>query len=269
MTQYLPTRAQTIRCIGVVLGAAALLSVTTVLSRADDGDPRKILKAMSDYMAAQKSLSVRYDADIEIITPDLQKIQFTASGDVLVDRQGGLRATRTGGYADVELVFDGKAVIVHNRPAKTFTRIEAPGTIDALVERLRTEHGVEIPGADLLLSRSFDQLTEDVMDAKHVGLGVVDGVECEHLAFRNQETDWQLWVETGARPIPRKYVITSKAVAQAPQYTLRIKDLRTDLPPDASAFVFKAPDGVKQVAFDALGDIDEVPPGTSAGGAKP
>jgi hypothetical protein len=269
MTQYLPTRAQTIRCIGVVLGAAALLSVTTVLSRADDGDPRKILKAMSDYMAAQKSLSVRYDADIEIITPDLQKIQFTASGDVLVDRQGGLRATRTGGYADVELVFDGKAVIVHNRPAKAFTRIEAPGTIDALVERLRTEHGVEIPGADLLLSRSFDQLTEDVMDAKHVGLGVIDGVECEHLAFRNQDTDWQLWVETGSRPIPRKYIITSKAVAQAPQYTLRIKELRTDVTPDAGAFVFKAPEGVKQVALDALGDIDEVPPGISAGGAKP
>jgi hypothetical protein len=269
MTQHFPTRAQTIRGIGVVLGAAALLSATTVLARADDGDARRILKAMSDYMAAQKNLSVRYDADIEVITPDLQKIQFTASGDVLVDRQGGLRATRTGGYADVELVFDGKAVIVHNRPAKTYTRVEAPGSIDALVQRLRSDHGVEIPGADLLLSRSFGQLTEDVLDAKHVGLGVIDGVECEHLAFRNQETDWQIWVETGARPIPRKYVITSKAVAQAPQYTLRIKELRTDVNPDAGAFVFRAPEGTKQVALDALGDIDEVPPGITPGGAKP
>jgi hypothetical protein len=78
-----------------VLGAAALLCATTVLSRAEDGDPRSILKAMSDYMAGQGNLSVRYDADIEVITPDLQKIQFTASGDVLVDRQGGLRASRT------------------------------------------------------------------------------------------------------------------------------------------------------------------------------
>jgi hypothetical protein len=253
----------------VVLGAAALLSLTTTLSRAQDGNPRQILKAMSDYMAAQRTLSVRYDADIEVITPDLQKIQFTASGDVLVDRQAGLRATRTGGYADVELIFDGKAVIVHNRPAKTFTRLEAPGAVDAMVQRLRSEHGIEIPGADLLLSGSFEQLTADVVDAKHVGLGVIDGVECEHLAFRNQDTDWQLWVETGARPIPRKYVITSKSVAQAPQYTLRIKEVRTDVKPEASTFVFKTPDGVKQVGLDTLGDIDEVPPGITAGGAKP
>jgi hypothetical protein len=134
---------------------------------------------------------------------------------------------------------------------------------------LRAEHLVEVPGADLLLSTAYDQLTEDVVDAKHVGTGVVDGVECEHLAFRNHDTDWQLWVETGARPIPRKYVITSKAVAQAPQYTLRIKELRTDVPSDPGAFVFKAPEGTKQVALDALGDIDEVPPGTPAGGSKP
>jgi hypothetical protein len=269
MTQHLPTRAQTARCIGVVLGAAALLSFTTVLSRADEGDPRKILKAMSDYIAAQKTLSATYDADIEVVTPDLQKIQFTASGNMLVDRQGGVRASRTGGYADVELVSDGKSVIVHNRAAKTFARLDVPGTLDKVVRELRSEHLVEIPGADLLLAGSFDQLTEDVLDAKHVGRGVVDGVECEHLAFRNQDTDWQLWVETGARPIPRKYVITSKSVAQAPQYTLRIKELRTDVNPDAGAFVFKAPEGVKQVALDALGDIDEVPPGVAAGGSKP
>jgi len=53
---------------------------------------------------------------------------------------------------------------------------------------------------------------------------VVDGVECEHLAFRGVDTDWQIWIETGARPVPRKYVITSKTLAGAPQYTLRIKD---------------------------------------------
>ena len=103
-----------------------------------------------------------------------------------------------------------------------------------------------------------------------MGRGVVDGIECEHLAFRNPDTDWQLWVEIGERPIPRKYVITSKAVAQAPQYTLRIKEWRTDVKPEAGAFVFKAPDGTKQVALNAIGDIDEVPPGmTTAGGPKP
>jgi hypothetical protein len=247
----------------------ALLSATTVMSRAEEGDARKILKSMSDYMAGQPVLSVRYDADIEVITPDLQKIQFTASGDVLVDREAGLRATRSGGYADVELIFDRKTIVIHNRPDRIFTRIEAPGSIDQMIQGLRLEHGVDIPGADLLLAKNFEQLTEGMIDAKHIGMGVIDGVECEHLAFRNQDTDWQLWVEAGARPAPRKYVITSKTVAQAPQYTLRIKEMRTDVKPDPAAFVFKAPDGVQQVALNALGDIDEVPLGVPAGGPKP
>jgi hypothetical protein len=56
-----------------------------------------------------------------------------------------------------------------------------------------------------------------------MGRGVIDGVECEHLAFRNFDTDWQLWVEVGDRPIPRKLVITSKTISGGPQYTVRVK----------------------------------------------
>ncbi len=269
MTHHLPTGAQMTRGIGLAVGAATLLFITTVLARAEDGDARKILKAMTDYMAGQRNLSATYDTDIEVITPDLQKIQFTASGHVLVDRQAGLRATRTGGYADLELVFDGRTATVHNRPGKAFTSLEVAGPVEDVVQRLRTEHLVEVPGADLLLATAFDQLTEDVLDARHIGRGVVDGVECEHLAFRNPDTDWQIWVEIGERPIPRKYVITSKTVAQAPQYTLRIKDLRTDVKSAPDAFAFKAPEGARQVPLDAIGDIDEVPPGATAGGTKP
>src|SRR5690606_28284381 len=77
MNHHLPTGAQMTRAFGLTVGAAALLFITTVLARAEDGDARKILKAMTDYMAGQRNLSATYDTDIEVITPDLQKIQFT------------------------------------------------------------------------------------------------------------------------------------------------------------------------------------------------
>ena len=89
---------------------------------------------------------------------------------------------------------------------------------------------MSIPGADLLLGNVYETLSADVIEAKHIGLGVINGVECEHLAFRNQDVDWQLWVQVGAKPIPCKYVITSKAVGMAPQYTLVIRDWKTDVP---------------------------------------
>jgi len=242
--------------------------VVTPAARAQDDDAVKILKAMSDYMASQKSISLSFDTDIEVITSEIQKIQFASSGKLLLSRPDKLRASRTGGYADVELAFDGKTVTVFGKNLNAYTQADAPSTIDQLVDLLRNQWGFELPGADLLVSNPYEALMSDVITAKHIGQGVIDGVECEHLAFRNQDTDWQLWVETGDRPIPRKFVITSKATAAAPQYTLVIKDWKTDVELSPDVFAFQPPADAKHVDFKALGDIDEVPPGTIKGDTR-
>lgn len=233
---------------------------------AEGGDADKLLKAMSDYVASQKAISVTYDSDIEVITADLQKIQFTSSGQVQLSRPDKLRATRTGGYRDVEIVFDGKLLTVNNKDAKDYAQIDATGTADHLIDVLREEYGVVAPGADLLLPNAFEVMTADALDGVVIGKGVIDGVECDHLAFRNVETDWQIWIESGAKPIPRKYVITSKGVAEAPQYTLRIKEWKTDVPADA--FAFKPDSSAKKIAIRDLSDFDEVPQGTTKPGGK-
>jgi hypothetical protein len=235
---------------------------------ADDGSARRILKTMADYVKDQRNLSLKYDADIEVVTPAVEKIQFTASGDVTLSRPDKFRISRTGGYADVELVSDGSALTVHDRDGKRFAQVPAAGSFDQVVDRLRAEFLIEIPGADLLLSRPYEELTAGVLEAKHIGRGVIEGVECEHLAFRNLDTDWQIWVEVGERPMPRKYVITSKTVAAAPQYTLRLRDWKTEVNPSPDAFTFRPPAGSIGVTITALTDLDEIPAGIVPGGTK-
>jgi hypothetical protein len=251
-----------------VLLATILTMGTSFASpaRAENGDAEKLLKGMADYVASQKTLAVTFDSDIEVITSNLQKIQFTSSGQVQLSRPDKLRATRTGGYRDIEVVFDGKLVTVSDKDTKNYAQIEAAGTADQLIDVLREQHGVVAPGADLLLPNAFDVMMADVVEGSVIGKGVIDGVECDHLAFRNAESDWQIWIESGAKPIPRKYVITTKGVAQGPQYTLRIKEWKTDLPADA--FAFKPDPSAKKLALNELGDIDEVPQGTTKPGAK-
>jgi hypothetical protein len=235
-------------------------------AKAQSGDADKILKAMTSYVANQKTLSITFDSDIEVITDKLLKIQFTSSGQVQLSRPDKLRATRTGGYRDVEIIFDGKSFTLNDKDAKGFAQIELSGSVEQLVDVLRDKHGVVAPGADLLLTNAFDVMMADVIESAHIGKGVIDGVECDHLAFRNADTDWQIWIDAGTRPIPRKYVITSKGVAAAPQYTLRIKEWRTDVPSDA--FAFKPAEGAKKVALNELSDIDEIPQGIAATGGK-
>ena len=262
---FLRTKARA--TLGAATAAVILLAATSA-ARADDS--AKILKSMTDYLGNQKSLSASFDSDIEIITPELQKIQFASSGQMKLSRPDKLRVRRTGGYADVELVYDGKTISVHGNNAKSYVQADLPGTVDQMIDAIQARSGVGLPGTDLLFSDAFDVMTASVLDGEHIGLGVVDGVECEHLAFRGSDTDWQIWIETGAKPVPRKYVITSKTIAGAPQYTLKIKEWKTDVPAEADAFVFKPPADAKKADLNALAtmEFDEVPPATAPGAKK-
>ncbi len=248
-----------------VMAAASLLT-TTVL--AQEKDAKVILKTMSDYVASQKTIELSFDSDIEVITPELEKIQFTNSGDALLSRPDKLRAHRVSGHTEVLMVFDGKTVSILGKNLNGYAQFEAPGTVDQLIAALRAGHGVALPGADLLLSNSYEVLVAGVKEAKHIGRGIIDGVECEHLAFRNFDTDWQLWVEAGERPIPRKMVITSKTVNSAPQYTLRVKGWKTGVEPAPDAFKFAPPAGAEKLSPDALVDLDELPQDSTTGETK-
>jgi hypothetical protein len=252
----------------VLAGVIVASSLITVAQAQQADDAAQILKAMSDYVASQKNISLTYDSDIEVVTPEVEKIQFTSSGKVLLSRPDKVRASRTGGYADFEIDFDGKTVTALGKNINAYAQTDFTGSVDQLIGKMRSMDLMTAPGADILGTHIYDDLMADVIDAKHIGRGVIDGVECEHLAFRDLDVDWQLWVEVGARPIPRKYVITSKGVGAAPQYTLRIKEWKTDAPIGADAFVFTPPPGATKVALDALVNIDEVPQGVVTGAKK-
>ena len=45
------------------------------------------------------------------------------------------------------------------------------GTVDQLIGALRSGHGVALPGADLLLSNSYEVLIADVLESKYMGVG--------------------------------------------------------------------------------------------------
>jgi hypothetical protein len=242
---------------GLLLSGAAMASAGTPTR---DEAAMSILKSMSDYVSGHQTIELTFDSDIEIITPQLEKIQFTSSGEALVSRPNRMRAHRVGGYVDVDLIFDGETASIYDRIKNSYAQIAAPGSLDQLIHALRAGHGVALPGADLLLSDAYDILEVDILEAKYMGRGVIDGVDCEHLAFRNFDTDWQLWVEVGERPVPRKVVITSKTLNCAPQYTFRVKSWATDLEPDEDAFTFLPPVGAKTLDPNALIHLDELPP---------
>ncbi|WP_434733196.1 DUF2092 domain-containing protein [Rhizobium sp. YTUHZ044] len=230
-------------------------------------DAKELLKKMSDFLTAQRTISFTYQSSLEAVTPAFEKLQFVSSGTVNLTRPDKLRVTRTGGFADIDVSFDGSSLTVHGKNLDAYAKIDGKGSLDDLIDRLMTA-GVEAPGADLLSSNVYGELMSDVTEAKHISSAFVDGVECEYLAFRTPEIDWQIWIQTGAQPIPRRYVITSKHVVQAPQYMLEISDFKSGADVAAVSYNIEIPGSAKTVDLSELQSLDELPAAADAGEAK-
>ena len=249
-----------------LLAAAGAANISA--GRADEANAKSLLKAMSDYLAAQKAISFDYDSNLELISTQQQKIALASSGKVTLNRPDRLHATRTGGFANVEMVFDGKALTLLGKNANLYAQVDAPGTIDQLVDVLRDKYHRPVPAADLLMADPYKELMPQVTDAKDLGSGVIHGIECDHLAFRTKEVDWQIWIAQGGRPYPCRYVVTSKKVTGWPQYTLDIWGWKAGTEVASDAFKLEIPAGAKQLMPGQLAELNEIPAHFSAKGAK-
>ncbi len=56
------------------IGAAALVIAATSAAAANEADATAILKRMGDYLAAQQTIELTFDSDIEVITPEMEKM---------------------------------------------------------------------------------------------------------------------------------------------------------------------------------------------------
>ncbi len=127
-----------------------------------------------------------------------------------------------------------------------------PDTLARLIGRL-LDAGVELPLIDVLYQGTAGTLTEGVRTGILVGESSIDGVDCDHLAFRQAAIDWQLWVEK-ERALPRKVLITTRYEVGEPQWQAT---LDWNLAPaiDASTFVFQPPAGSTEVKFSQASAI--------------
>jgi len=257
--------------IALLVLALAVGTIASTRAMAGEAEAKALLKAMSDYMAAQQVISFEYDATYEVITKDQQKLALASSGNVSLARPDRVRAARHGGFADIETVFDGQTLTVLGKNMNVYAQASIPGSIDHLVDELREKYHRPLPAADLLVSDSYGALMANVTDVKDLGSGVIGGRECDHLAFRNKDVDWQIWIAQGDRPYPCRYVITSKRVAGAPEYSIQISDWKTGDNVASKDFVFTAPVGANKVDVNDLKkmkDMGELPHNFVIGGQK-
>ena len=238
------------------LGAAAQVAPAGQPPTAEGGqggliDPAAtaLLKRMSDYMGKLKAYSVHARNTNEVLLTNGQKLEFEATSDVIVERPNHLRSNRVGDVTEVEFYYDGSTVTLYGRKHQYYATAPAPASMDQMLDHIRQRLSMEPPGADLLYSNIYDGLIDGVSEARVIGPAVIGGAKTTHLAFRASDVDWQIWIEDGDRPLPRKYVITTKWTTGSPDFGVEFSDWNLSPKIDKSTFVFTPPKGAQKIDF--------------------
>jgi hypothetical protein len=213
----------------------------------------QLLRRMSDSLGEQKEFSVKVDGTTDVIMKSGQKVQVHAASTVYVKRPGELRVDKTGDDGSAQAFSDGKTFTFYSKKQNGYVSVPASATLDGTLERAQAsgKPEVEMPGADLLYRDPYAGLMQDVVSGESLGTSVVQGVPTHHLAFRGRDVDWQIWVEDGPRPLPRKYVITSKKIEGSPEYAILLSDWNVDPKLADDLFKFSPPQGATPIKATA------------------
>jgi hypothetical protein len=212
-------------------------------------EAQRLLKASTDFLASQKQFSAETRNTLEIVLKSGQKIEFNHQARVSAQRPNKLRAERTGDLVHQVFVYDGKSLTLHNPQDKAYAQVAAPDTLEGMLDFARTKLDIVAPAGDLLNKNAYDILMDGVTDGFVVGKAVIEGVRCDHLAFRAPQVDWQIWIQEGAQPLPRKLVITTRDLTNAPQFAVTITKWNLKPTFGAQTFTFTPPAGAKKVDF--------------------
>lgn len=216
-------------------------------------DPAAVqaLNDMGKYLQSLKQFEVFIDLSGERVLMDGQKLQHAATADLDVRRPDRLRAQMRSARSQRDLIYDGKKVTLYTPKQKYYSQADFSDNLGVLVQRLRERFGVEIPSADLFLWGTPAAPLDDLESAMIAGQDIVNGELCDHYAFRQGQLDWQIWIATGSRPLPRKLVITNRSDDARPQSVTLYK---WNLNPrfGDSVFAFTPPRDARQAEFVPL-----------------
>ena len=214
-------------------------------------DPRadRILREMGEYLATAQEFTFQADVSYDKVRSTGEKILFGGRVEVSVRRPDRLHGRFDGDERRHHIVFKGRSFTFYNVVENLYARMEVPAGLDAAIDAVFEATGISVPIADLVYSNPYRTLIENAQTGFVVGRHAVAGVPCHHLAFSNEAIDWQIWIEDGPRPVPRRLVITYKNEPNAPQYDARL--LAWDFEPRLSShyFEFHPPAGSAEIDF--------------------
>jgi hypothetical protein len=226
-------------------------------------DPRadELVRQMSDHLARAQSLALEAEEVYDEVPEHSPRQQLSNVRHVALRRPNRLAGDAAGDAVNRSFWYDGKTFAALDKEQNVWASGEVPATVDEALDWVYERTGTVVPLRDFVYADSYTRLMQDVQRGMYLGIHEAAGVPCHHLSFEQATIDWQLWIDAGPEPLPRKLVITYKTEDEVPQYTVTMRkwNLKATLP-DA-LFTFEPAEGARRVEVVAFGAGSDVATG--------
>lgn len=237
----------------IVSGLGAQSASAQYESGADiDPEAAALLQSMSNYLGSRSGYSFKADIMYDEVISSGQKIQYNAEAVAYLTKPGNFAVsyiTDRGGY---RFWYDAGLGTILEVPENDYSTVELPGTVDQALNKLNDEYKFAPVLSEFLFINTFKVLTKNITSGVNIGPSRVSGTMCQQLVFRQRDIDWQIWIEDGKRPVPRKLVITYKNRPESPQFIALIKDWVSDKSIPSAAYKPEIPNINSRVEFSEL-----------------
>ncbi len=199
-------------------------------------DPYGVLNAMGSLLTRTPAFSFKFVDQADEAQSTGGVAQLGSRGAVQVVRPDRLHVDITGDGIDRRAWYDGASVTILDRATHTYGTVDAPATIDDMLDLLASTYTVSLPLTDFLYADVFATLASWAEAGFYLGRATIDGLPCEHLLFVHPAADWQIWIQANGPPVPRRLTIIFKTGDQTPRYSATFSDW--DLAPQFSPDTF-------------------------------
>jgi hypothetical protein len=212
-----------------------------------DPHAQEVLRSACQFLAQTPHFGLTAEIWREHVEPDGDKVQFTREVNMEVKRPNSLHVDIHSSYTDRGFWYQGHELAVLDRKKNFFSTTPMPPNIDEMLNAAHDQFAIDLPLVDLAVSDPYDNAIQRVQTGRYLGLSSAMGYTCHHLAFTQENIDWQVWIQDGPQPLIRKFVITHKLEPGQPEFTALIRgwDMLDRI--SNSEFAFEPPRGAVRV----------------------
>jgi hypothetical protein len=235
-------------------GLPVLAQAPVAADQPVDPEARAALDRMAAYLRTLDTFEIATQTTLDLVTNDGQRIELDGTAAYKVRRPNAFVISVETDEKKRRFFYDGKTFTIYAPKLGYYASTSAPATILATLDLVADKFGIVLPIEDLFRWNDPSQRSKDPLDAAmYVGTTTIDGTPTEQWAFRQGKMDWQVWIQTGAQPLPRKLVIIDRSDPSQPGYSAKLTwKVNPALTNDD--FAFRPDKDAKSIRLSALGD---------------